>query len=66
MTDPTVRGQAVTTALLPAAGLPVLALAAALHDAPAARDLSFLAVMGAGVYARRWGRAGTRWASSPS
>ncbi|MFJ6887402.1 FUSC family protein [Streptomyces californicus] len=58
VTDPTVRGQAVTTALLPAAGLPVLALAAALHDAPAARDLSFLAVMGAGVYARRWGPRG--------
>ncbi|WP_119295457.1 FUSC family protein [Streptomyces sp. YIM 130001] len=58
VTDPTVRGQAVTTALLPAVGLPVLALAAVLHDAPAARDLAFLAVMGAGVYARRWGPRG--------
>ncbi|MFI8002938.1 FUSC family protein [Streptomyces sp. NPDC086010] len=58
VTDTTVRGQAVTTALLPAAGLPVLALAAALHDQPVARDLAFLAVMGAGVYARRWGPRG--------
>src|SRR5689334_23282669 len=32
VTDPTVRGQAVTTALLPVVGLPVLALAALLHD----------------------------------
>lgn len=58
VTDPTVRGQAVTTALLPAVGLPVLAVAAVLHDQPAARDLIFLAVMGAGVYARRWGPRG--------
>ncbi|MDQ0797865.1 FUSC family protein [Streptomyces sp. B1I3] len=58
VTDPTVRGQAVTTALLPAVGLPVLALAAVLHDHPVARDLAFLAVMGAGVYARRWGPRG--------
>lgn len=58
VSDPTVRGQALTTALLPAAGLPVLALAAVLHDAPAARDLSFLAVIGAGVFARRWGPRG--------
>ncbi|MEU5714585.1 FUSC family protein [Streptomyces sp. NPDC020403] len=58
VTDTTVRGQAVTTALLPAAGLPVLALAAVLHDLPVARDLAFLAVMGAGVYARRWGPRG--------
>ncbi|POX43220.1 hypothetical protein C3486_01320 [Streptomyces sp. Ru73] len=56
--DPTVRGQAVTTALLPAAGVPVLALAAVLHDAPLARDAAFLAVVGAGVYARRWGPRG--------
>ncbi|MFJ9057952.1 FUSC family protein [Streptomyces sp. NPDC102409] len=56
--DPTVRGQAVTTALLPVAGLPVFALAAALHDLPVARDLAFLAVMGVGVYARRWGPRG--------
>lgn len=58
VTDPTVRGQAVTTALLPAVGLPVLAAAAALHDHPVARDLTFLAVIGAGVYARRWGPRG--------
>ncbi|MFF9896912.1 FUSC family protein [Streptomyces longispororuber] len=56
--DPTVRGQAVTTALLPAVGLPVLALAAVLHDQPLVRDLAFLAVTGAGVYARRWGPRG--------
>lgn len=58
VTDATVRQQAVTTALLPAAGLPVLAVAAVLHDQPLARDLVFLAVMGAGVYARRWGPRG--------
>ncbi|MFF0461458.1 FUSC family protein [Streptomyces mexicanus] len=56
--DPTVRGQAVTTALLPVVGLPVLAAASALHDHPVARDLAFLAVVGAGVYARRWGPRG--------
>ncbi|MEV8318616.1 FUSC family protein [Streptomyces sp. NPDC059900] len=56
--DTTVRGQAVTTALLPAVGFPVLALAAVLHDVPVARDAAFLAVMGAGVYARRWGPRG--------
>ncbi|MEU6551594.1 FUSC family protein [Streptomyces sp. NPDC046915] len=58
VTDATVRGQAVTTALLPAVGLPVLAAAAGLHDHPVARDLAFLAVVGAGVYARRWGPRG--------
>ncbi|MFI7009505.1 FUSC family protein [Streptomyces sp. NPDC050145] len=58
VTDPTVRGQAVTTALLPVVGLPTLALAAALHDVPLARDLAFLGVVGAGVYARRWGPRG--------
>ncbi|MFD7864312.1 FUSC family protein [Streptomyces sp. NPDC059783] len=58
VTDPTVRGQAVTTALLPLVGLPVLSLAALLHDLPVARDLAFLAVVGAGVYARRWGPRG--------
>ncbi|WP_406151134.1 FUSC family protein [Streptomyces sp. NBC_01012] len=56
--DPTVRGQAVTTALLPVVGLPVLTLAAVLHAMPVARDLAFLAVVGAGVYARRWGPRG--------
>ncbi|MFF4800645.1 FUSC family protein [Streptomyces sp. NPDC001351] len=58
VTDATVRGQAVTTALLPAVGLPVLAAAAELHDHPVARDLTFLAVIGAGVYARRFGPRG--------
>ncbi|MGW7257665.1 FUSC family protein [Streptomyces sp. NPDC054834] len=58
VTDATVRGQAVTTALLPAVGLPVLAAAAELHDHSVARDLAFLAVVGAGVYARRWGPRG--------
>lgn len=56
--DPTVRGQALTTALLPAVGLPVLALAAVLHTAPAARDAAWLAVIFCGVYARRWGPRG--------
>ncbi|MET9441904.1 FUSC family protein [Streptomyces sp. NPDC006610] len=58
VTDPSVRQQAVTTALLPVVGLPVLAAAAELHDQPVARDLTFLAVVGAGVYARRWGPRG--------
>lgn len=58
VTDATVRGQAVTTALLPAVGLPVLAAAAELQDRPVARGLVFLAVVGAGVYARRWGPRG--------
>ncbi|MFI1098550.1 FUSC family protein [Streptomyces sp. NPDC020917] len=56
--DPTVRRQAVTTALLPAAGLPVLAVAACLHPHPLLRDAAFVAVVGAGVYARRWGPRG--------
>ncbi|WP_405748025.1 FUSC family protein [Streptomyces sp. NBC_01525] len=56
--DPTVRGQAVTTALLPVVGLPVLALAAGLHGHPLGRDAAFLAVVGAGGYARRWGPRG--------
>jgi hypothetical protein len=58
VTDATVREQVVTTALLPAVGLPVLTAAAELHDHPVARDLAFLAVVGAGVYARRWGPRG--------
>ncbi|WP_434600285.1 FUSC family protein [Streptomyces sp. A5-4] len=56
--DPTVRRQAVTTALLPAVGLPVLALATALHGLPHVRDLAFLAVVLCGAYARRWGPRG--------
>ncbi|MCT2591396.1 FUSC family protein [Streptomyces sp. N2-109] len=58
VTDPTVRGQALTTALLPAAGLGVLVLTALLHEDPPARALMFVAVAGAGVYARRWGPRG--------
>ncbi|MFF9206057.1 FUSC family protein [Streptomyces sp. NPDC014986] len=58
VTDATVRAQAVTTALLPAVGLPVLAVAAVLHDHPVARDVTFLAVVGLGVYVRRWGPRG--------
>jgi hypothetical protein len=56
--DPTVRGQAATTALLPAVGLPVLALASALHGLPLLRDAAWLALVLAGVYARRWGPRG--------
>ncbi|MEV5987989.1 FUSC family protein [Streptomyces sp. NPDC052051] len=58
VTDPTVRRQAVTTALLPVVGLPVLALASTLHGAPVLRDAAWLAVVFAGVYARRWGPRG--------
>ncbi|MFI5759156.1 FUSC family protein [Streptomyces sp. NPDC051569] len=56
--DPTVRGQAGTTALLPVAGFPVLALATALHEQPLLRGGSWLVVVLAGVYARRWGPRG--------
>ncbi|MEU7312960.1 FUSC family protein [Streptomyces sp. NPDC007083] len=56
--DSTVRAQGRTTALLPAVGFPVLALAAFLHEQPLARDVAFLAVVFAGVYARRWGPRG--------
>ncbi|MDH6539680.1 FUSC family protein [Streptomyces lavendulae] len=56
--DADVRAQRVTTALLPAAGFPVLALATTLHGMPQARDAGFLAVVFAGVYARRWGPRG--------
>lgn len=58
VTDATVRAQAATTALLPAVGFPVLALAAGLHDVALLRDVAFLAVAGLGVYARRWGPRG--------
>ncbi|MCF6525977.1 FUSC family protein [Streptomyces sp. JJ36] len=58
VTDPTVRRQAGTAALLPLAGLPVLTLAAWLHALPLARDAAFLAVALAGAYARRWGPRG--------
>ncbi|MEU5344904.1 FUSC family protein, partial [Streptomyces sp. NPDC020766] len=56
--DPTVRGQVVTTALLPVVGFPVLALAATLHAVPTVRDAIWLAVIFCGVYARRWGPRG--------
>ncbi len=58
VTDATVRRQAVTTALLPAAGFPVLALATALHGLTPARDAAFVLVVFCGVYARRWGPRG--------
>ncbi|MFI8522011.1 FUSC family protein [Streptomyces sp. NPDC085481] len=56
--DPTVRRQMVTTALLPLAGFPVLALATALHGVPLLRDSAWLLVVFVGVYARRWGPRG--------
>ncbi|OKH99115.1 hypothetical protein A6A06_26400 [Streptomyces sp. CB02923] len=56
--DTTVRGQMVSTALLPLVGFPVLAAAAMLHDYPLVRDTAFLAMVGIGVYARRWGPRG--------
>ncbi|MBW1602076.1 FUSC family protein [Streptomyces sp. JJ66] len=58
VTDPAVSRQAVTTALLPVVGLPVLALAALLHALPLARDAVFLGIVFAGVYARRYGPRG--------
>ncbi|MFJ1730064.1 FUSC family protein [Streptomyces sp. NPDC088254] len=58
VTDATVRAQRLTTALLPVAGFPVLALATALHDLTPARDAAFMAIVFFGVYARRWGPRG--------
>ncbi|MBW5483012.1 FUSC family protein [Streptomyces bambusae] len=58
VTDPTVRAQATTTLLLPAAGFPVLALATTLHGVTLLRDAAFLLVVLGGVYARRWGPRG--------
>ncbi|QES52764.1 hypothetical protein DEJ50_30280 [Streptomyces venezuelae] len=58
VTDATVPAQRVTTALLPAVGFPVLALATTLHGTPLLRDATFLAVVFCGVYARRWGPRG--------
>ncbi|MDK1474687.1 FUSC family protein [Streptomyces sp. 549] len=58
VTDTTVRRQAVTTALLPLVGLPVLVLAALLHDHGPVRDGVFLLIVFLGVYARRWGPRG--------
>lgn len=56
--DADVRAQRLTTALLPVAGFPVLTLATTLHGVPLARDATFLAVVFAGVYARRFGPRG--------
>ncbi|MFE6488263.1 FUSC family protein [Streptomyces sp. NPDC057757] len=56
--DGTVRAQRATTALLPVAGFPVLALATLLHGVAPARDAAFLLVVFGGVYARRWGPRG--------
>ncbi|MEU3542402.1 FUSC family protein [Streptomyces paromomycinus] len=56
--DTTVRGQLVSTALLPVVGFPVLAAAALLHDHPLIRDAALLVTVGVGVYARRWGPRG--------
>ncbi|WP_031071191.1 FUSC family protein [Streptomyces sp. NRRL S-118] len=58
VTDATVRAQAVTTALLPAVGFPVLGLAAGLQGHALPRDLAFVAVAGGAVYVRRWGPRG--------
>ncbi|MFE9258017.1 FUSC family protein [Streptomyces sp. NPDC006879] len=58
VTDASVSGQRITTALLPAVGFPVLALATSLHAVPLGRDAAFLAVVFCGVYARRWGPRG--------
>ncbi|MGW0707456.1 FUSC family protein [Streptomyces sp. NPDC002643] len=58
VTDATVPAQRITTALLPLAGFPVLALAATLHEITAARDLAFVLTVFCGVYARRWGPRG--------
>ncbi|MEU6880940.1 FUSC family protein [Streptomyces sp. NPDC046712] len=58
VTDASVRAQRVTTALLPVAGFPVLALATTLHGLNLARDAAFIAVVFCGVYARRWGPRG--------
>lgn len=56
--DPTVRRQAVTTALLPAVGFPVLALATTLHELPLLRAAAWLSVVFCAAYARRWGPRG--------
>lgn len=58
VTDPTVRAQGITTALLPAAGFPVLALATLLHELPLLRAAAWLVVVFGGVYARRFGPRG--------
>lgn len=56
--DTSVRAQALTTALLPVAGFPVLALATTLHDRPLLRAAAWLAVVFCGAYARRFGPRG--------
>ncbi len=64
--DATVRRQAVTTALLPAAGFPVLALATTLHGEPLLRAAAWLAWSSAGSTPGAGGCADTRSASSRS
>lgn len=58
VTDSTVRGQALSTALLPLVGLPALALAALLHAETLPRDGAFLVIIFLGVYVRRFGPRG--------
>ncbi|MBB0242937.1 FUSC family protein, partial [Streptomyces alkaliphilus] len=58
VTDPDVRQQVGTTALLPLAGLPVLVIGCFLHDQPLVRSSVFLGVVFLGVWARRFGPRG--------
>ncbi|EST37046.1 hypothetical protein N566_15115, partial [Streptomycetaceae bacterium MP113-05] len=58
VTDATVRRQAITVALLPTVGVPVLTLALAVQDSTLLRGAVFLVVAFAGAYARRWGPRG--------
>ncbi|MQS06747.1 FUSC family protein [Streptomyces alkaliphilus] len=58
VTDPDVRQQVGTTALLPLAGLPVLVVGCFLHDQPLVRSAVFLGVVFLGVWARRFGPRG--------
>ncbi len=64
--DPTVRRQAVTTALLPAAGFPVLALATLLHDLPSCATPPGSSSSSPGSTPAAGDRADTPSASSPS
>lgn len=56
--DPRVPQQAVTAALMPVTGLPVLTAAARPHSHPHLRDTAFVRAVLAGGYARRWGARG--------
>lgn len=58
VTDPTIRAQVLSTALLPLVGLPALLLAALLREEALVRDGVFLAIVFAGVYVRRFGPRG--------